>query len=190
MKRDPFAFGSILLEELLKSSSYFNALDLICLRLFAVSSHQLSIHFSLLERDTLEASVSAHRLSIITYFYSTKALFYHSRWSLLSACSLLPTQEMFLLSEGTEFFIAYMFLKLFLFCFSNLFIIPDCRFALSSMDMEQRDYDSRTALHVAAAEGTTCACCHFNMSLISQEPVLSVSLVSDCLLACGQWTVR
>uniref|UniRef100_A0A4W6BST7 glutaminase n=1 Tax=Lates calcarifer TaxID=8187 RepID=A0A4W6BST7_LATCA len=29
------------------------------------------------------------------------------------------------------------------------------RFALSSMDMEQRDYDSRTALHVAAAEGHT-----------------------------------
>uniref|UniRef100_A0A0E9U2D2 Uncharacterized protein n=1 Tax=Anguilla anguilla TaxID=7936 RepID=A0A0E9U2D2_ANGAN len=28
------------------------------------------------------------------------------------------------------------------------------RFTLSSMDMEQRDYDSRTALHVAAAEGT------------------------------------
>ncbi|XP_059356431.1 glutaminase kidney isoform, mitochondrial-like isoform X2 [Carassius carassius] len=27
------------------------------------------------------------------------------------------------------------------------------RFALSSMDMEQRDYDSRTALHVAATEG-------------------------------------
>ncbi|KAG7330795.1 hypothetical protein KOW79_004764 [Hemibagrus wyckioides] len=27
------------------------------------------------------------------------------------------------------------------------------RFALSSMDMEQKDYDSRTALHVAAAEG-------------------------------------
>lgn len=27
------------------------------------------------------------------------------------------------------------------------------RFALSSMDMEQRDYDLRTALHVAAAEG-------------------------------------
>ncbi|XP_063255956.1 glutaminase kidney isoform, mitochondrial isoform X1 [Prinia subflava] len=27
------------------------------------------------------------------------------------------------------------------------------RFALSGMDMEQRDYDSRTALHVAAAEG-------------------------------------
>ncbi|XP_078536520.1 glutaminase kidney isoform, mitochondrial isoform X1 [Lissotriton helveticus] len=27
------------------------------------------------------------------------------------------------------------------------------RFALSSMDMEQRDYDSRTALHVASAEG-------------------------------------
>uniref|UniRef100_A0A665W6H0 glutaminase n=1 Tax=Echeneis naucrates TaxID=173247 RepID=A0A665W6H0_ECHNA len=30
-----------------------------------------------------------------------------------------------------------------------------CRFALSSMDMEQRDYESRTALHVAAAEGHT-----------------------------------
>uniref|UniRef100_A0A669EMK3 glutaminase n=1 Tax=Oreochromis niloticus TaxID=8128 RepID=A0A669EMK3_ORENI len=30
---------------------------------------------------------------------------------------------------------------------------PLQQFALSSMDMEQRDYDSRTALHVAAAEG-------------------------------------
>eukprot|EP00069_Balaena_mysticetus_P001813 bmy_03913T0 len=29
------------------------------------------------------------------------------------------------------------------------------RFALSAMDMEQKDYDSRTALHVAAAEGHT-----------------------------------
>uniref|UniRef100_A0A8C1QYR1 glutaminase n=1 Tax=Cyprinus carpio TaxID=7962 RepID=A0A8C1QYR1_CYPCA len=29
------------------------------------------------------------------------------------------------------------------------------RFALSSVDMEQRDYDSRTALHIAAAEGHT-----------------------------------
>lgn len=27
------------------------------------------------------------------------------------------------------------------------------RFALSAMNMEQKDYDSRTALHVAAAEG-------------------------------------
>ncbi len=62
---------------------------------------------------------------------------------------------MFLLSEGTEFFIAYEFLKRFLFCFSNIFFIPDCRFALSSVDMEQQDHDSRTALHVAAAEGTT-----------------------------------
>lgn len=36
------------------------------------------------------------------------------------------------------------------------------RFALSGMDMEQRDYDSRTALHVAAAEGTVSShsiCC-------------------------------
>lgn len=28
-----------------------------------------------------------------------------------------------------------------------------CRFALSSMDMGLKDYDSRTALHIAAAEG-------------------------------------
>uniref|UniRef100_A0A8C4DMU2 glutaminase n=1 Tax=Dicentrarchus labrax TaxID=13489 RepID=A0A8C4DMU2_DICLA len=33
------------------------------------------------------------------------------------------------------------------------FVDYSSRFALSSMDMEQRDYDSRTALHVAAAEG-------------------------------------
>lgn len=32
-------------------------------------------------------------------------------------------------------------------------LFPTSRFALSAMDMEQRDYDSRTALHVAAAEG-------------------------------------
>lgn len=36
-----------------------------------------------------------------------------------------------------------------------VFLLCSCRFALSSMDMEQRDYDSRTALHVAAAEGLT-----------------------------------
>lgn len=28
------------------------------------------------------------------------------------------------------------------------------------MDMEQRDYDSRTALHVAAAEGNAQTTCH------------------------------
>lgn len=49
-----------------------------------------------------------------------------------------------------------------LFCF--------LRFALSGMDMEQRDYDSRTALHVAAAEGT----------------VSSQHLLSACLPACGR----
>lgn len=32
---------------------------------------------------------------------------------------------------------------------------PVCRFALSAVDMDQRDYDSRTALHIAAAEGDT-----------------------------------
>lgn len=30
-----------------------------------------------------------------------------------------------------------------------------CRLALSTVDMEQSDYDSRTALHIAAAEGDT-----------------------------------
>ncbi|GAA6088800.1 glutaminase kidney isoform, mitochondrial isoform X1, partial [Tachysurus ichikawai] len=41
------------------------------------------------------------------------------------------------------------------FTVSTIFkIISDVsRFALSSMDMEQKDYDSRSALHVAAAEG-------------------------------------
>lgn len=34
------------------------------------------------------------------------------------------------------------------------------RFALSAMDMEQRDYDSRTALHVAAAEGNAWTACY------------------------------
>lgn len=117
-------------------------------------SHQISIHISLLERHSgglRFCPPSVHN----NLFLFHKAIFYHSRWNLLSTCSLLPTQEMFLLSEGTEFFIAYKFLKRFLFCFSNIFFICDCRYALSSVDMEQRDHDSRTALHVAAAEGTT-----------------------------------
>lgn len=41
-----------------------------------------------------------------------------------------------------------------------------CRFALSSMDMEQRDYDSRTALHVAAAEG-------------NMQPEVNLSILND-----------
>lgn len=44
------------------------------------------------------------------------------------------------------------------------------RFALSSMDMEQRDYDSRTALHVAAAEGET-----------SMIPPLMCVMISVCV---------
>lgn len=39
-------------------------------------------------------------------------------------------------------------------CVPPLSLLSD-RFALSAVDMEQRDYDSRTALHVAAAEGDT-----------------------------------
>lgn len=38
---------------------------------------------------------------------------------------------------------------------SPLFLCYPSRFALSALNMEQRDYDSRTALHVAAAEGDT-----------------------------------
>ena len=41
------------------------------------------------------------------------------------------------------------------------------RFALSAMDMEQRDYDSRTALHVAAAEGNIWTTHLFFSDLIS-----------------------
>lgn len=50
-----------------------------------------------------------------------------------------------------------------LFSFSNILyilnVLVNCasihsfRFALSSMDMELKDYDSRTALHISAAEG-------------------------------------
>ena len=34
------------------------------------------------------------------------------------------------------------------------------RFALSAVNMEQTDYDSRTALHIAAAEGDTSLLVH------------------------------
>ncbi|MEQ2205923.1 hypothetical protein XENOCAPTIV_018415 [Xenoophorus captivus] len=46
-----------------------------------------------------------------------------------------------------------------LYSFKVMFLCPlsllSPRFALSAVDMEQRDYDSRTALHIAAAEGNT-----------------------------------
>ncbi|KAG8432804.1 hypothetical protein GDO86_017158 [Hymenochirus boettgeri] len=40
-----------------------------------------------------------------------------------------------------------------LYYFKGTYFTVISRFALSAMDMEQRDYDSRTALHVASAEG-------------------------------------
>lgn len=39
--------------------------------------------------------------------------------------------------------------------FSLLLLSYPSRYALSAVNMEQTDYDSRTALHIAAAEGDT-----------------------------------
>lgn len=45
------------------------------------------------------------------------------------------------------------------FCYTLLFFLISLlsfpRFALSAVDMEEKDYDSRTALHVSSAEGDT-----------------------------------
>lgn len=38
--------------------------------------------------------------------------------------------------------------------------VTPSRFALSAVNMEQTDYDSRTALHIAAAEGDTSLSSH------------------------------
>lgn len=82
---------------------------------------------------------------------------FSSRSSRLSTCCLQPTLETCQLWEGIAPPINHVF------CLSEhslcsliwSFLLHVClrRFALSSMDMEQRDYDSRAALHVAAAEG-------------------------------------
>lgn len=48
------------------------------------------------------------------------------------------------------------------------------RLALSSVDMEQRDYDLRTALHVAAAEGET----------LQKKQTHSTPRFIQCLSAC------
>lgn len=46
------------------------------------------------------------------------------------------------------------------------------------MDMEQRDYDSRTALHVAAAEGST-------LVVIWSSVFVSVGLTCVCFIVVG-----
>lgn len=46
------------------------------------------------------------------------------------------------------------------------------------MDMEQRDYDSRTALHVAAAEGKTIV-------VIWSSNFVSVELTCVCFIVVG-----
>lgn len=54
------------------------------------------------------------------------------------------------------------------------------RFALSAMDMEQRDYDSRTALHVAAAEGNARTANRLLWFL--QTSILLETKISFCML--------
>lgn len=43
--------------------------------------------------------------------------------------------------------------EMYIYWLINCFDLYLFRFALSSMDMGLKDYDSRTALHIAAAEG-------------------------------------
>lgn len=76
------------------------------------------------------------------------------RWSQWSICCLLPTPETSQLWGGTPALWPPVWFEDDV-ALHRLLTVSLCRFALSSMDMEQRDYDSRTALHVAAAEGET-----------------------------------
>lgn len=46
--------------------------------------------------------------------------------------------------------------------------IHSFRFALSSMDMDLKDYDSRTALHISAAEGEFHVICQSAVRLFSE----------------------
>lgn len=61
-----------------------------------------------------------------------------------------------------------------------------CRLALSSMDMEQRDYDSRTALHVAAAEGETSLLSDFSVRSIDTQ-TSDLSKLPECSIASYFW---
>lgn len=85
---------------------------------------------------------------------------FSTRSSPLSTCCSRPTQGTCRLWGGnvTVFFCIYctdfsQFNSIILILYLLHVLFLGRRFALSSMDMEQRDYDSRTALHVAAAEG-------------------------------------
>lgn len=59
-----------------------------------------------------------------------------------------------------------------------LLSIPS-RFALSAENMEQQDYDCRTALHIAAAEGDSLSSTHtfltFSLSFDSQTKINEIS---------------
>lgn len=130
--------------------------------------------------DALEVSISAHHLSIITYFYSTKALFYHSRWNLSSTSSLLPIQEMCLLWEGTEFFTSYK-LNCFLFYFCNIFIL-----VTPGLHCPPWTWSSGTMTPGRRCTLQPLRVQHFSLSLIKgQGPVVSASLVY--IISVGIW---